>query len=473
MKKIKSIGKNFLSISAANILSQLMTFLVVAYYARILGVDKFGIISLAQSILTYFTMFTLFGFQTLGTKEVAKQDKSKETLCGNIIFIRFVCAIVSFLILIAIGSLSNKGSEFRNVVILYGLTLFPLSFNIDWFYSGIKEMQYNGIYNILKTGIPFILTIALFKDASQMYFIPLFMVVGMILASAFHAYIFYKKKNLKYKLDINKKRIRYLVLSSLPFVISALLSVINGNIDSIMIGFMRSDRELGLYSSSYKIISFLINFIALIFTPFFPIIIELFNSGDKKQLEKIIDSLWKIIIMIACPLLVGGILLSKPIIILLFGMEFKDAYISFSLLLIYIFILFLRENYGYSLNAWNKEKDYLVIVTISALINIILNAILIPMYGINAAAITTIFSEIINFALMKKKAEEIIKVPYLKYFIKAVPSLIAMTAEVILLKYLDVNVLINIAFAIIVYGVSLILFKYLSKEEIHSILKRT
>lgn len=472
MKKIKSIGKNFLSISAANILSQLMTFLVVAYYARILGVNKFGIISLAQSILTYFTMFTLFGFQTLGTKEVAKQDKSKETLCGNIIFIRFICAIVSFLILIAIGSLSNKGSEFRNVVILYGLTLFPLAFNIDWFYSGIKEMQYNGIYNILKTGIPFILTIALFKDASQMYFIPLFMVVGMILASAFHAYIFYKKENLKYKLDINKKKIRYLVIGSLPFVISALLSVINGNIDSIMIGFMRSDRELGLYSSSYKIVSFLINFIALIFTPFFPIIIELFNLGDKKQLEKIIDSLWKIIVMIACPLLIGGILLSKPIIILLFGIEFQDAYISFSLLLIYIFILFLRENYGYSLNAWNREKDYLIIVTISALINIILNAILIPMYGINAAAITTIISEIINFALMKKKAEEIIKVSYLKYFIKIVPSLIAMTAEVTLLKYLDANVLINIALAIIVYGVSLIGFKYLSKDEIYSILKR-
>lgn len=472
MKKIKSIGKNFLSISIANLISQLMTFLVIAYYARILTVDKFGQISLAQSILTYFTMFTLFGFQTLGTKEVSKNQESIENLAGNVMFIRLICAATSFLIIILIGSLAGKGENFRNIMLLYGLSLFPLAFNIDWFYSGIKEMQYNGIYNILKAGIPFILTILLLKNEGQMYFIPLFMVVGMILAAVFHSFIFYKKKKLRYKLLIDKNKIKYLVLSSLPFVFSALLSVINGNIDSIMIGFIRTDKELGFYSSAYKIIYFLINFISLIFIPFFPVLIELYHENNIKELKNNIDRLWKIITMVAFPIAIGGILLSKEIIILLFGKEYQNAHVSFSILLIYIFILFFREGYGYSLNAWDREKVYLKTVILSSIINIILNLLLIPKYGINAAAITTVISEVVNFIMMKKEAEKVVEVSYLKYIVKVLPSIVVMAVQVIIFNYVGVNVIINIITAIIVYALSLMVFKYISKDEMKSLMKK-
>ncbi|MFU0823645.1 MAG: Teichuronic acid biosynthesis protein TuaB [Clostridium sp.] len=472
VKEIKNIAKNFLSIGAANIVSQFLTFLVIAYYARILGVDKFGQISLAQSILTYFTMFTLFGFQTLGIKEVSKSEVSKENLAGNIIFLRLVCALIGFLIMVLIGSFTNKGTDFKGLMTIYGLTLFPLAFNIDWFYFGTKEMQYNAIYNVLKSALPFILTIIFLKDKNQIHLIPAFMVIGMTAASAFHAYVFYKIKKLKYKPVITADKIKFLILNSLPFLLSALLSLINGNIDSIIIGFMRTDGELGLYSSAYKVIYFLINLIAIIFTPFFPILIELFHNNKLRELKDTIDNLWKIIVMIAYPMLIGGILLSQQIIVLLFGEEFKEGYMVFSILLIYAFILFLRENYGYSLNAWNREKSYLKTVTISAVTNAVLNLMLIPAYGINAAAITTVLSEIINFALMKKEAEKVIKVPYLKYFLKLSPSIIVMGSQILIFKYIHVNVIINIVTAVIIYFISLIGFKYISKDEIKELIKR-
>ncbi|KYH30140.1 colanic acid exporter [Clostridium thermopalmarium DSM 5974] len=472
VKEIKNIAKNFLSIGTANIVSQFLTFLVIAYYARILGVDKFGQISLAQSILTYFTMFTLFGFQTLGIKEVSKNQISKENLAGNIIFIRLICALIGFLIMVLIGCFTNKGIDFKGLMAIYGLTLFPLAFNIDWFYFGTKEMQYNAIYNVLKSAFPFILTIIFLKNKNQIYLIPAFMVIGMAAASAFHAYVFYKVKKLKYKPAITVDKVKFLILNSLPFLLSALLSLINGNIDSIIIGFVRTDRELGLYSSAYKVIYFLINLIAIIFTPFFPILIELFHNNNLRKLKNTVDDLWKIITMIAYPMLVGGILLSKQIIILLFGEEFKEGHIVFCILLIYAFILFLRENYGYSLNAWDREKSYLKIVTISAVVNAILNLILIPFYGINAAAITTVLSEIINFALMKKEAEKVIRVSYLKYFVKLSPAIILMCAQILIFKYTHINVIINIITAVIIYFISLMSFKYISKDEIVELMKR-
>nr|WP_242946856.1 polysaccharide biosynthesis C-terminal domain-containing protein [Clostridium haemolyticum] len=62
----------------------------------------------------------------------------------------------------------------------------------------------------------------------------------------------------------------------------------------------------------------------------------------------------------------------------------------------------MRENYGYSLNAWNKENKYLKSVIISSLTNLILNLIFIPIYGIIAASITTLVSEVLNFFYYEK-----------------------------------------------------------------------
>lgn len=124
------------------------------------------------------------------------------------------------------------------------------------------------------------------------------------------------------------------------------------------------------------------------------------------------------------------------------------------------------------MNAWDREKSYLKIVTISAVVNAILNLILIPFYGINAAAITTVLSEIINFALMKKEAEKVIRVSYLKYFVKLSPAIILMCAQILIFKYTHINVIINIITAVIIYFISLMSFKYISKDEIVELMKR-
>src|SRR3712207_6567235 len=180
---------------------------MIAYYARILSIEGFGRINLAQSIITYFTMITLFGFQTLGTREVSKNKNNKEELLGNIIITRLIVALICFFMVMAIAFTTNKGVIFRNILIVYGLTLFPLAFNIDWFYSGIQQMQHNAIYNVLKSGIPFLLICILFRSEKNIIFIPIFTLCGLLFAAIYHIIVIKRKTLLKISLKINKKQI--------------------------------------------------------------------------------------------------------------------------------------------------------------------------------------------------------------------------------------------------------------------------
>ncbi|MCD3216704.1 flippase [Clostridium botulinum C] len=472
MSKINKIAKNLLSVGLSSLVAQLLTFLMIAYYARILSIEGFGRINLAQSIITYFTMITLFGFQTLGTREISKNKNNKEELLGNIIITRLIVALICFLMVIAIAFATNKGVIFRNILIVYGLTLFPLAFNIDWFYSGIQQMQHNAIYNVLKSGIPFLLIFILFRSEKNIIFIPIFTLCGLLFASIYHIIVLKRKTLLKISLKINKKQIAKYVKLSIPFLVSGLLSMINCNVDSLIIGFTRSEYELGIYSSAYKIIFFLTNLIAVIFTPFFPLLISYYHEKDINNLEKVVKNLCKIVILIGVPVLIGGIILSKEIIILLFGQKYVKAYVPFIILLIYILVLFMRENYGYSLNAWNKENKYLKSVIISALTNLILNLIFIPIYGIIAASITTLVSEVLNFFIMRKYSIKIVKTNYITNFIKVIIPVVLMTIVVLALKYFHINVMINIVLAIVVYFISIIITRYVTIDELKGFIKK-
>jgi O-antigen/teichoic acid export membrane protein len=445
---------------------------MVAYYARTLSVEGFGKVSFAQSILVYFTMITLFGFQTLGTKEVSKDSKGHESLVGYVTSIRFAVALISFIVIIIIAITIDKGLVFKNILIIYGITLFPIAFNIDWFFSGTQEMQYNGIYNILKGLIPFILLIIFLKNESHIYLIPIFTLVGLVVAVFYQFYIYRIKKKLRFKFNMDKNKYKSYIIASTPFLISGLLSMINCNIDSIIIGLTRSEYELGIYSSAYKIIFFLINIIAVIFTPFFPLLISLYHDKSHESLKSLVNNISKIIMMLALPITVGGIILSKDIIVLLFGEKYMEAYGPFIILLIYIFILFMRETYGYSLNAWNMEKKYLKIVSISAAVNLILNILLIPTWGVLAAALTTVISEIINFAMMRKYCFKVARTDYISNIFRLLIPILIMTGQIILFKYLNINVLINISIAIILYFLSIVYFKYITVEDVKRLLRR-
>lgn len=468
MLAINRVIRNFLSVGFSNLISQIIAFLVVTHYARVLGKSDFGIINLAQSILMYFTLLTFFGLQTYGTREISKNKTN--AIVGEIITIRIFIAFLSFFVIALIAFFINRNSNFKIILLLYGITLFPNALNLDWVFAGLQEMHHNAVYNIIKSLIPFIIVILFLKSSSEIKIIPISTFIGLSIGTFYQIFIYLtrQKHGLKFKISY-EKAVQYLKFG-LPFLVSGLLAMVNNNVDRIIMGFSRPEGEIGLYSAAYNIIMFLMNIIAIIFMPIFPLFISYYHQNKREELQNLSNAVARIVILIAIPISLGGAFLSKDIILLLYGFEYYEAYKPFVILLIYILFLFLRETFGYQLNAWGREREYLKVVAISSLLNFIMNLIFIPKYGMNIAAFITVMTEFINFYLMRKYASEVIITPYAGHIVRIMPPTAIMIICVLTLSALKVHVITNILSAILVYFAMIILFKYISIDELRTII---
>jgi O-antigen/teichoic acid export membrane protein len=181
--------------------------------------------------------------------------------------------------------------------------------------------------------------------------------------------------------------------------------------------------------------------------------------------------------IISFPILFGGILLSKEIIMLIFGSQYVLASTSFSILLLFFFLMSFSIVFTNFLISHNKEKFFLKVRIISTIANIILNFIFIPLFGIIGAAITTVISEIINLIYLYFETKKIINFKFKIIFYKILLSTIIMCFIIYFLKNIfiinlfnnSLDVLVILIISGIIYLLLLFFTKILSITEIKEI----
>ncbi|MDT8716511.1 flippase [Clostridium sp. 19966] len=466
------VTRNFIVNGLSSILSQFVTFLTMTYYAKVIGQSYFGSFTLAQQIVLYFSMFIMFGMQTLGIRMVAESGEKLNDTINEILSFRLINAIVSFIILIILYAAINKGYYFNNFLFIFSFSLFPLALNTDWLFNGLQEMQHNAVYNILKNIVPSIIIIIFIRNTGNLYMIPMALVIGNVLGIIYQISIIKIKYKFRIRFKIRKSIILKYAKLGMPFLISSLLAMVNGNIDKIIMGFSRTEAELGVYQAAYVFINFLINVEALIFTPFFPMYINYFSNKDIKAIKNLGRNVAKIVWIAIIPITVEIMILSKDIIQLFYGKKYINAYISLRILTIYILILYIREIYGYQLNAWKGEKFYLKAVSISAALNALLCIIFIPYFGYVAAAIITLVTEVVNLFVMKYYSDKIVKINIFQDTIRLIFPCIFLVLITLILYYYHVEIIINALISVMLYFIVLILFKVLTLNEIKLVFRK-
>jgi len=462
--------KNFFSTSVANIIGQLVAFLSIAYYSKILQTDNYGMITFAQQFVLYFTTVVLFGIQTFGTKLVVKKEKEYQELVSELFSYRLVIAVICCLISFVISFFVSDNSKFPLLLILWSIILIPTSLNFDWFFSGIQDMKHNAIYNILKTVVPAIIIVLFVKNINDIYVVPVAMCIGVSCGSIYYILIL-RRYNIKLKFKLNYNMFKSYFLMGLPFLLSGLLAMVNGNIDKVILGFNSNDYgELGVYQAAYNFIYFIITFIGVIFLPLFPYIVRAHNEG-KKRIENILKVVCRVVLMITIPIAIGGFLLANEIITTVYPLQYIGAVLPLKILMGYIVILSIREVYAYSLNAFGLEKKYLKVVGISASLNFLLNLIFIPIYGYVAAAIITAATEMINLVLMRRYIRKIAKFNDAKEVILVLIPALIMGIFIMLIKQYISNVFIVIILAIAIYFIAILLLRIVNLKELKESLK--
>lgn len=256
---------------------------------------------------------------------------------------------------------------------------------------------------------------------------------------------------------------RNLLRQALPIGISLIMIRIIYNIDTVMLGFMRSDVEIGYYNAAYKIILPLIMVGVVYLDAIFPVLSNYYKTS-LDSFTKLQNYTTKLMVAVALPLTMGGTILAKPIMNLVYGPKYDNGVIAFQLLIWVAALIYINSIYARGLWACNKQNQFLKIITVQAVSNIGLNFILISYWGIVGAAISTISAEILAFFLYYREFNKTVSVSIGNHIIK--PFLATIVLALFLIFGINLNIFFQIFGGACIYVLSLYHIKGITNEDI-------
>jgi O-antigen/teichoic acid export membrane protein len=390
---LKKILKNVGWLTVDRILQLVVALLVGIWIARYLGPTDFGLMNFAFAFVTLFSPFVGLGIQSLLVREFLHQPEKKNELLGTAFWIQIVTGIIAMLIM-NVAILILRPNDFLSFLVVFVYSFNNLALSLDmltnWFDSRVESkkvvMARTGgmiFSNLLKIGF-------MLFGFSVIYFI-LASVIETLLTGLFMLYSYIKTegsiKNWKFDFGLAKK----LFSSSWPLILSGAMVIIYMKIDQVMIGLLLSDAQVGIYSVAVKFATMFLFLPAAISVSLFPSIVNSKKISQEvyySRFQKLFDLMTWVPMTFVIPLF----LFSNLIVVFLYGAEYSLAGPTLAILIwsaVATSVKFAVEKY---LINENKTKIIFSNALIGAVVNVIFNLALIPVFGILGAAVATLIS---------------------------------------------------------------------------------
>jgi len=466
----RRILKNFLFLSFAEVITKVLGFVALAYLARVLGAEGFGKLGFATAILGYFGLLVNLGLNTLGAREVARNKEEAYRYVNNTLALRTVASITAFGLLAIFVCFIPKPLEVKKLILFSGLGLFTSAFVIEWVFQGIERMELIAIARVAKWLIYVGGVFWAVKSPVQILEIP-FIRVGSEIVAVGILLLIYRRIFGSVKLEFNLKFWKQILRRSLPMGFSIIMITIYVNFDKLMLGLMQNMEVVGWYDAAYKIVVLVGTLPSLVLSVFFPMLSSCY-SKNRNRLSRIANKYVTVMLTLGIPMGFGGTVLAPQIIRFIYGAGFEKAVLPLQILAWNITMIFINMAYGNPLLAWNKEKKYMKAVAIGAIVNLVLNPLLISRYSLVGASIATLLAEIAVFFGLYFEFQKVVAMPLLRYLLKPVAASGLMTLALLLLSLLSNNILMLLPLGIAVYLVAIIRFKVITMQDVKLICLR-
>lgn len=454
----QTLAKNTFWLGFGEITSRLLKTIIIFYAIRILGASGWGTFSYAISLCGLFMIFSDFGISSILTRELAKPETNKEEYISTSFLIKILLNILIFIIIIFTAPVFSKDIIATHIIpivalimIFDGMREFIFAIN-----RSLEKMEAEAVLKIVTNVLLIIITYIFLIQSATVTSLALGYMAGSLAGLIVTLFIF--RKHLKNIFQgFSTDLIKPLITTAWPFAFFAILGSIMANTDTVMLGLMKDTTEVGFYATSQRIIAFLFILPGLIASSLLPTLTK--QIHDKEKIKNVVNSSIKIIYMIAIPLTLGGLIISDSLIIKLFGAEYAPATVMFRISLISILVVFPALIFNNIIFIFNKHKLVVKISLIGALLNVLINIFLIPIYGGIGASIATLISQVVIIILIKKQLNEIIEIEMFTKLHKIIIASLVMSVILVLLKLGKMNFYATILISMAVYFTMLFVMK--------------
>ena len=388
--------RNILRLAVSDFLAKTLNFVAFIYLARVLGVTSYGALEFSLSILAYFLLFADCGLELWATREAASGVNMRE-LAARIMPLRLILALVSYVALLALLLFLRNYPGLRTVTMLFGLTLFSQALSLKWAFMGREKMTRVGAGLILAQFLFIAPLFLIVRSPQAIIWVPLVRLAGDLAMAIYFAWQFAKAYG-DLRLPFTLRGASEVLKPALTLGASYALGLISFNLDSVLLGFFLGVTAVGFYGAAYKPVTVILAMPMTYFLGLFPALSRTYTESHETFREILVRSL-RLTWIFALPIGIGGMFLAGPIINLLFGPAYANSVPALRILSWSAVFVVLRGTYRQALNAAHRSRLDLWCGGTSVAINVVLNLLLIPRYGIIGAAFAIVASDALWFVM--------------------------------------------------------------------------
>lgn len=378
----KTLFANLGYLSLLQIAGYIFPLITIPYLAKVIGVEGFGKIAFASSIIIWFQTISDWGFNYTATRDVARNRHDIERVSdifSSVFWSRCLLMIVSFIILLFLTVIIPKFREdasviFATFLMIPGYIMFP-----EWFFQAMERMKYITILNILSKALFTVAVFIFVKEKADYILQPLFVSCGYILSGILAFYYIRRIWGIKLK-KIPAENIFSTIRRSFDVFLNNIMPNLYNSFSTMLLGFVGGPLSNGLYDAGCKFVNIAQQFMQVLSRTFFPF---LSRKIEKHHIYVMIN------VFLAA---VGSVMLylfSPLLIRIFFTIEFAPAIKIMRIMSISLFFLMLSDVYGTNyMIIKGKEGKLRNITLVCSLIGFFISYPLIHFFDYVGAALT-------------------------------------------------------------------------------------
>ncbi len=397
-------------------MSLLFPLITFPYSSRILLPEGIGRVNFASSIISYFALFAGLGIGSYGVREAARIRNDHEKLSHftqELFTLHLFTTAIAYALFIISLFVVPRFKEMRVLLCVSSGTILFSTFGINWLYSAVEEFEYIAIRSVFFQIFGLFLLFTLVKTQDDYLKYAAISVIGSFGSNILN--LVHSRKYVTFRFNRELHIFRHLK-PCLVFFGLALITSIYHILDKSVLGFMQGDRAVGIYVAANKVTHMLLSLTGALLGVLTPRLSFYAGQGESSLFRSTFRRAYSYSFGISIPIMIGLFLLARPIIIACSGGTYIDAVPVMRLLCpIAVTIPTAGLISGQLFVALRKERTSLKVYPCAAFLNLTLNIILIPHFGVSGAAFATVVAEtsvailMIAFARSYISFREIIK----------------------------------------------------------------
>ena len=449
-----SIKKNVAYKSVLTLSTYLINFITFPYVARVLGVERIGLVNFVDNTVNYFLLFATMGVGLLGVREIAavKEDKKRrDQVYSSMLALNLLFTLVSLGIYLLCISTIPKLCQYDELFYIGTAKILFTVFLVEWFFTGVENFRYITLRSIL-IKVLYIISVFLFvRDTSdyRLYFI---LTVGVVVLNALINQL-YIRKFVRVRWN-NIQLFKYLK-QNVTLGIYTLMTSMYLTFNVMYLGLVSNNTEVGYYTTAFKLYSVILGFFTAFTNVMLPRMSSLLANGEKDRFQELVNRSFSVMSTCCIPLILCSMIMAPQIVYILSGPGYEGAILPMRIIMPAAFAVGVAQVLAIQvLMPMKKDKVLLIASIIGAVVSLLINLLVVPSVKSVGSAVVLLCSEmgVTGMYVWYVLSQELILIP-----IKAIGKnvLFSLPSVVICLgcgRWID-NELLGVGCAVVLAGI--------------------